>query len=71
MAKPKSVILRGTATGVSFDKSFEDAIKKAPPPDGAVPQRFTLIEFYVETGGFVGIPMSNIKVKCKSFQNRT
>jgi hypothetical protein len=68
MAKPKSVILRGSAKGVSFDKSFEDAIKKAPPPDGEVPQTFTLIDFYVETGGVVGFPMSNIKVRCTSLE---
>jgi hypothetical protein len=66
MAKPKSVILRGTAKGVSFDKSFEDAIKKAPTPDGEIPQQFKLIEFYVEQGGYVGFPMSSIKVRCTS-----
>jgi hypothetical protein len=64
MPKAKGIFLTGTADGISFEKAFEDAIKKAPPTMGDIPQRFIFKEFHVDTGGFVGRPMSHIKVKC-------
>ena len=63
MKKLNRIILTGSAEGISFDKAFAEAIKNAPPSQGNIPKRFELMEFYVETGGFVGKPMSYIKVR--------
>ncbi len=61
--KSKSTILEGYVLGFSFEKAFEDAIRKAPVPQHAEqPEKFKLIEFYIEQGGIVG-PSSHIKVE--------
>jgi hypothetical protein len=69
MKKVSSIILKGSAKEISIDKAFADAINNAPPPSGHIPQVFTLIEFYVEKGGIVGIPMSHVMVKCKNIND--
>lgn len=61
--KSESTILEGYVLGFSFEKAFEDAIKKAPAQQhGNSPEKFKLIEFYYEIGGVVG-PSSHIKVE--------
>ncbi len=50
-------------SGTSFT-SFEDAVLQAlPPPTSNVPETFTVTEFKLQRGGFVGIPQYQVTVR--------